>query len=246
MPGSEGKPRVHVLVGPGVPHPAVGRVVADQPRPFGRRAGHHVQVVEVVARNRHRRAVPAVRDEHDVAGAHLGEHVDVSTLVPVDALVGDALADRSRRDLVVVDLLEHTLPFACLVVLVWRVRRPVSSGREHLACDELVGVERLRRGEVVDLPARLAGAPQLDGDSVGGPVAEGQPPLADSRRQREPAALLAADDHGCVARQVDEVTRTGEHVRATLNRERLAVAADPAGAAERQHQHLRLAGRDFG
>ena len=53
-------------------------VVADPPGPLGAGAGHDVEVVEVVAGRRHRRAVPAVRDEDDVAGTDLGAHVDLA------------------------------------------------------------------------------------------------------------------------------------------------------------------------
>ena len=71
-----GQPGVDREVGPGVAHPGVGGVVADQPGALGARAGHDVEVVQVGVRGGHRRAVPAVRHEHDVTGAHLGEHVD--------------------------------------------------------------------------------------------------------------------------------------------------------------------------
>ena len=64
------------LARPGRPDPGVGRVVADQPGPLGAGPGHDVQVVQVVARRRHRRAVPAVRDQHDVTRAHLGQQVE--------------------------------------------------------------------------------------------------------------------------------------------------------------------------
>ena len=50
------------------------RVVADQPGAFGAGTGHDVEVVQVGVRGRDRRVVPAVRHEHDVVGAHLGEH----------------------------------------------------------------------------------------------------------------------------------------------------------------------------
>ena len=40
-----------------------------QPCPLGRRAGHHVEVVQVVAGCGHRRAVPAVRHQHRVPGS---------------------------------------------------------------------------------------------------------------------------------------------------------------------------------
>src|SRR5829696_623255 len=91
----EGQPRVDRLAGPGATHPGVRRVVADQPGPLGARPGHDVEVVEVVAGRGHRRAVPAARDEHRVAGANLGEHLGravhplvrraaAAYLVPVD------------------------------------------------------------------------------------------------------------------------------------------------------------------
>ena len=67
-----GQPGVDLLVLPGAADPGVGRVVADQPGPLVPGPGHDVEVVEVVAGRGHRRAVPAVRDEHGVAAAHLG------------------------------------------------------------------------------------------------------------------------------------------------------------------------------
>ena len=78
--------------GPGAADPAVRGVVADQPGALGAGAGHHVEVVQVVAGRGHRRAVPAVRHEHDVAGADLGEHVDRPVGGAVDPLVADGIA----------------------------------------------------------------------------------------------------------------------------------------------------------
>ena len=176
------------LVGPGVADPAVRRVVADPPGPLVARAGHHVEVVEVVAGHGHRRAVPSVRDEHDVAAADLGQDVDLLAGVPVDALVGDTGSGRSGGDLEVVDLLELALVVARLVVLVRRVRRPVAARREDLARDDRVRVERVGRAEVVDLAARLPGAAQLDRHGVRRLVPERQATLAARRREGEPAA----------------------------------------------------------
>ena len=113
--------------------------------------------------------------------ADLGEHVDVGVLVAVDPLVADARPGRAVGDLEVVDLLELALAVARLVVLVRRVRRPVAARREHLAGDQLVGLEAVRRAEVVDLAARLPGAAQLDRHVVGRAVAERQPSLAHAR-----------------------------------------------------------------
>ena len=185
------QPRVDVLVGPGAADPAVRRVVADQPLALAR-TGHHVEVVEVVTGRGHRRAVPAVRDQHDVAGADLGADVDRAVRVAVHPLVARPRRTRRRRgDLEVVDLLQRRLALADLVVLVRRVRRPVAARGEHLAGDQPVALEGLRRAEVVDLPAGLPGAAQLDRHVLGRAVAERQPPPGPRRRQREPARRSA-------------------------------------------------------
>ena len=148
------------LVGPGVADPAVGGVVADEPGPLGTRAGHDVEVVEVVAGRGHRRAVPAVRHEDDVAGAHLGEHVDRPLVGAVDPLVADRARARGLRragrrcDLEVVDLLELGLDARpLLVVLVRRVGAPVAGRGDDLAGDDRVGVEHAGDAEVADLAA---------------------------------------------------------------------------------------------
>ena len=136
---------------------------------FGAGAGHHVQVVHVVAGRRHRRTVPAVRDQHQVAAADLGQHVDRPVLGAVDPLVADRIValDTFRYvvgqlQLEVVDLLELALlARLVLVVLVRRVRRPVAGRGEHLAGDDRVRLEDTRRTEVPDLPGGDAGTAQL-------------------------------------------------------------------------------------
>jgi hypothetical protein len=75
-------------------------------------------------------------------------------------------------DFEVVDLLELELDRRFLVVLVRRIARPVAAGRDHLAGDQRVGVEHPGGAEVVDLPAAVARAAQLD-RHIGG----GHPPV---------------------------------------------------------------------
>src|SRR5215210_7654623 len=71
---------------PGAADPRVCWVVADQPAALSPGPGHDVEVVQVVSRRGHRGTVPAVRDEYDVAGADLGEHVDRPVGFAVHAL----------------------------------------------------------------------------------------------------------------------------------------------------------------
>ena len=175
-----------------------------------RRARHHVEVVQVVAGGGDRRPVPAVRDEHDVARADLGQHVDGAAGSAVDPLVAEP------GGLEVVDLLEFGLVLARLVVLVRRVGRPVPARREHLDGDELVALERLGRAEVVDLPAGLARAAQFHRHRLGRAVAGRQPSLAPGARQGERAAVLGRHRDRGVARRVAEVADAGEHAAPSL------------------------------
>src|SRR5690606_2342657 len=213
-------------------------VVADPPGPLVAGAGHHVEVVEVVAGGGHGRAVPAVRDGHHVPGAHLGEDVDGAVGGSVDPLVAGAGSGGAGGDLEVVDLLQHALGGGGLVVLVRRVGGPVRLGGEHLAGDQPVRLERVGGAEVVHLPAGLPGAAQLHRDVLGGAVAERQPPLAAGRGQCEPAAVDAGHGRRGAARDVGEVGDPAEHVGAALQGVPLPRALHRAGAAQRQHQGL--------
>ena len=122
--GRERQAGVDLLVLPGAADPGVRRVVADQPGPLVAGPGHDVEVVEVVAGGGHRRAVPAVRDEHGVAAAHLGADVDLAARARgVDALVAGAVVGRPRSS----RSPPARLALALLVVLVRRVGRPVRS-----------------------------------------------------------------------------------------------------------------------
>src|SRR5262245_51536580 len=73
---SQGQPWVDVLVFPGATKPSVFGIVDDLPGAFDARAGHHVQVVHVVAGRRDGRTVVAMRDEDDIAAADFFEHLD--------------------------------------------------------------------------------------------------------------------------------------------------------------------------
>ncbi len=197
--------------------------------------------------------MPAVRDQHHVAVAHLGQDVDRPVGLAVHPLVGHPAgvlarqcAVRTVADLVVVDLLEHALPLPRGVVLVRRVGGPVSPGGEHLAGDQVVGVERVGGAEVVHLAAALPGAAQLHRDALGRSVARGQPPLAPRGGYGEAAALLAGHGDLRVARDVGEVGDAGEHRLAPGQREPLAVAGHRARTAQRQHERLRAAGLEGG
>src|SRR5690606_39610140 len=124
------------------------------PGPVVAGAGHHVEVVEVVAGGGHGRAVPAVRDGHHVPGAHLGEDVDGAVGGSVDPLVAEAGSGGAGGDLEVVDLLQHALGGGGLVVRVRRVGGPVRLGRAHLAGAQPVRLHRAGRAAVGHLPAR--------------------------------------------------------------------------------------------
>ena len=159
-----------------VADPGVRGVVREAPRALAG-AGHHVQVVEVVAGGGHRRSVVAVRHHDEVSRADLLRDVD---LAPGAGAVHALVAEAVLGDLEVVDLLEHgLLARDVLVVLVRRVAGPVAAGGEHLDGDQAVGLEGLGRAEVVDLAAGLARAAQLDGDVLrprrGGPRGGGRP-----------------------------------------------------------------------
>ena len=145
------------------------RVVADQPGALGAWSRHDVEVVQVVARSGHRRSVPSVGHQDDVAGPDLGEHVDLAVCRAVDAQVPDRVGALGRAvgglDLVVVDLLQLRLDAVAVgVVLVRRVRAPVAGRGDDLAGDERLGLEHAGHPEVADLAGRLAGSAQLDRD----------------------------------------------------------------------------------
>src|SRR5699024_8984599 len=141
----------------------------DVPGALRLRAGHHVEVVHGVAGGGGAGAVPAVRDQHGVAAAHLAEHVDLGVLSagggPVVAEAGAAVG--GVLDLVVVDLLQLRLPVLAVVdgriVLVGRVAGPVAAGGDDLAGDEAVHpVEGADGPEVAHQAGHVPAAADLD------------------------------------------------------------------------------------
>ena len=126
---------------PRVAHPVVGRVVAERHRALLAGAGHHVEVVQRVARRGHARPVVAAGDHEHVAVGH-GD-VDLDRL-PFGRIVAPRVravhGEPLRRvvgaggppDAEVVDLLVVRRALGAVVVLVRRVARPVAVGREHL------------------------------------------------------------------------------------------------------------------
>src|SRR5258708_9701058 len=101
---------------PGLPDPCVIRVVAGEPAPLAR-AGHYIEVVHVVAGRGHRRSMPAVRDQDDVARAHLGEDVNRPFRGPVDPLIAEAGSAGTGSELEGVNLPEPPLPCPVFVGL---------------------------------------------------------------------------------------------------------------------------------
>ena len=87
---SQGQTGIDGLVFPGAAQPGVFGVVDDLPGPFGARSGHHIEVVHVIAGRGDGRAVITVRHQHDVAGAHLFEHLDRAVGRAVHAVVSEA------------------------------------------------------------------------------------------------------------------------------------------------------------
>ena len=71
----------------------------------------------------------------------------------------------------------------------------------------------------------------------------GQPPLAASPRQGEPAAVGRGHLDVGVARQLHDVGRPGEDPGPPGQPERLAVDHHVAGPAEREQHHLLVRGR---
>src|SRR5690606_27931150 len=110
---------------PLVADPRVRRIVADQPLPVLPRSGHDAEVVQVVAGCGDGRAVPAVRNQDDVAGVYFGQDVDRALRGAVHPVKGEPVTARATADLEVVDLFQVRLHARyVLVVLVRWVGRP--------------------------------------------------------------------------------------------------------------------------
>ncbi len=148
-------------------------------------------------------------------------------------------------DLEVVDLLppirRSAFAVAGLVVLVRRVRGPVSARGQHFAHQQLVGVEGVRQAVVVDLAGAVARAAQFHGDVLLGPVSCGRPPRGFGGGQREQASCRADHRLG-IPWQVSEIGGLLEHRGTPGQFEGLAVVVDRAAARQRQHQGFGVAG----
>src|SRR3954471_2470350 len=249
----ERQPGVYLLGLPGASDPRVLGVVDDEPLPLLTRAGHHVEVVHVVAGRGHRGAVPTVRHEDDVAGPHLGHHVDRPAAGAVDPLVAERPGARRHRrvgaaHLEVVDLLQLALAvLVLLVVLVRRVGGPVPGRCQHLAGDDRVGVEHVRRTEVADLAGGVSGAAELAHPLLGRDAAKRQLRLGLGMRHGQAGTRRADDGEAGHARHVGKVGRAGERVTAPLEEEHLFASRrlPPAPAGERPQEPLAVPGPDL-
>ncbi len=124
------------------------------PGPMG--AGHHVQIVGVVARGCAEGMV-APGDQEDIAIGRSEGRVQC----PVSAVDTREAPTARPLEAVVIQLLEVGLTGWVLgIVLVGRVARPVASGREHLEQDQPAGRRRGRQ-QVMDAPLRYAVPPCL-------------------------------------------------------------------------------------
>ena len=219
----------------------MGRVVAGAPRALAR-SRHHVEVVQVVSRGGHRRPVPAVRDQDDVAGPDRREQVDRAIGRAVDMLVREPGARRTIRHDVVVDLFELGLVLAHLIVLVGWIRAPVAARAQHFDRDEPVRIEPVRPREVADLAGADARPAQLDADRRCRDVAHRVARLGAGGRDREPPTGRALDlDRGARGR-IEEVGRAGPDARPTGQAVALAVGHDVERPLEREHGDLVGAG----
>src|SRR3954453_22215846 len=238
---------------PQLADPGVLRVVGDQPLPLRARAGHHVEVVHVVARRRHRRTMRAMRDQDQVAAAYLREHVDRPIIGSVHPLVSDRIValDTFRYvvgqlQLEVVDLLELALlPRPVLVMLVRRVRRPVPRRRDHFTGDDRVGVEDTRDTEVPDLTGSDARAAQFGLDLI-----DRDPPERVIRGclrmwEGDPGATGAHDGEGGITWDVRQVRRTRENIISTPEGNLLPFDDHLGRSAQREHDVLTVAGVDL-
>src|SRR5699024_2429807 len=169
---------------------------------------HDVEVVHVVPGGGGAGPVPAVRDQHGAAAAHLGEHGDGLVVGAGGGLVGPEAgpAAGSVLDLVVVDLLELRLTMLAvvdrLVVLVRGVAGPVAAGGDDLAGDERVHlVEGAAGAEVAHHAGHVPAAADLDGDVLG----------ADQRDRVGAGRHRGGEGEAAAARRGDRQLRSEEH-----------------------------------
>src|SRR6476660_1310207 len=237
---SQGQPLVDVLVCPGAAQPGVFGIVDDLPCPFLAGARHHIQVIHVVPGRRDGRTVVAMRDEDDIAAAHLLEHLDRTVGRAIYTVIAEPTGITwPRVDLEVVDLLQRRLDGSVLVVFVCRVARPVAAGGDNLDRHQRVGLENACGAEVLHLPAAVAGTTKRDRHVGGGHPAVRQ--LTRGPGSADRATTLTAQGGCVVDADVNHVGRPVENRTTRGQFECLAVGLDGSTAGQRQDHHLGVA-----
>ena len=129
-------------------------------------------------------------------------------------------------------------------MLVRRVARPVAAGGDHLDGDQVAGLEDVGGPEVADLPAAWPAPRSSTGTSTAGTVRNGSATAvrAPVSASRQPAVEVS--DDVAADRQVGDVGRAREDVRAPgeLDRGAAALDGDAAGSGQRDDDHLLVAG----
>src|SRR5215207_11475723 len=217
---------------PLVQQPLMVGVVLDLPLAHG--PGHHVEVVQLVAR-RGRDHVVAPRHQHDVAVVKRQRLVE-RTILGVDPLQGEA---PFRLYPVVVGLLQVPLArWVLRIVLVGRVARPVT-----LRGYDLDHQQPLRRTVLhqdrMDAPLHVPFTPHLDLDVLGPDEERLRPPLRRRRGDRELQVRHRFDPIIHTGRQIDRVRSAVEHALAPPDvRPLVVLGRDGATPGERYQADL--------
>ena len=131
------------------------RVIVEQP--LSPRAGHDVQVIEVVTVGRTHRVVAFGHHDHVVV--RHGHGFIQAAVVVIDALEGESLR---WIDAVVIDLFELCfLRTSIVIVFVRRITRPVATRRQYLTDQQALGV-RISEQDVANVPAVGVAAPGFE------------------------------------------------------------------------------------
>ena len=102
--------------------------------------------------------------------------------------------------------------------------------------------QRARGAEVADLAAGVAGPAQLDRNLLSGSRSARERLLGAGAAQGEPAAFLGPQCDDLADAHVRKVRRSGEDARPAVEIEPRVGGLDRHRAAERQHDHLVIAG----
>ena len=162
-----------------------------------------------------------------------------------------------RAELEVVDLLERgLLARQVLVMLVWRIRRPVPGRREDLDGNDAIRLDGMGGAEAVDLARARAGPPastppspplppraaNFDRDVLCAQMTQRQSTVAARGRQCETSTVLAAEGHGGVARYACGIGDAAPDIRAPLQVDALPLGLDAARSREREDDDLLVFG----